>query len=439
MMDVLCGGLGAMLLLMLLSRLDARRSSSAASEAQERAASLVGERQRLQAAFERVSAELAAGASASAERQRQLDGKILQLQTQLATAEKELRTAGALLLQAQADRQAMEKELATARGDRDAARGRVTDLQKRIGEADARMEALANRLEMTEKEKSEAVSAASTLAKLREELAEARQRAEALEADVARWRKEAAAAGVKVAAAEESGKKALLDAATLRQLLDDQQATAGRLRSELRDAANRFAGIDLSGRRIVILVDKSGSMASVESQKAAPDKWPALARTVSQVLRSMPSLEKFQLVVFSDQAEFPLGKPGDWLDFSKDSPAAAEQALLKLEPRGNTNMYAALEAAFRLKNQGLDAIYLFSDGLPNVGPGLPPSPPPDEAGQSALLGRYLRDTLKNRWNSAEPKVRIHSIGFFYESPNLGAFLWALSRENGGSFVGMSRP
>jgi hypothetical protein len=37
------------------------------------------------------------------------------------------------------------------------------------------------------------------------------------------------------------------------------------------------------------------------------------------------------------------------------------------------------------------------------------------------------------------KVRINSIGFFYESPDVGAFLWALSRENDGSFVGMSRP
>jgi hypothetical protein len=39
----------------------------------------------------------------------------------------------------------------------------------------------------------------------------------------------------------------------------------------------------------------------------------------------------------------------------------------------------------------------------------------------------------------QARVRINSIGFFYESPEVGAFLWALSRENDGSFVGMSRP
>ena len=37
------------------------------------------------------------------------------------------------------------------------------------------------------------------------------------------------------------------------------------------------------------------------------------------------------------------------------------------------------------------------------------------------------------------RVRINSIGFFYQSPNVGAFLWNLSRENDGSFVGMSKP
>ena len=37
------------------------------------------------------------------------------------------------------------------------------------------------------------------------------------------------------------------------------------------------------------------------------------------------------------------------------------------------------------------------------------------------------------------RVRINAIGFFYESPELGSFLWTLARENDGSFVGMSRP
>ena len=54
----------------------------------------------------------------------------------------------------------------------------------------------------------------------------------------------------------------------------------------------------------------------------------------------------------------------------------------------------------------------------------------------------MRTALKTRWNAplvGRPKVRINTIGFFYESPDVGAFLWALARENDGSFVGMSKP
>jgi len=45
----------------------------------------------------------------------------------------------------------------------------------------------------------------------------------------------------------------------------------------------------------------------------------------------------------------------------------------------------------------------------------------------------------NRAYSGRAKVRINAVGFFYESPDVGAFLWALARENDGSFVGMSKP
>ena len=61
---------------------------------------------------------------------------------------------------------------------------------------------------------------------------------------------------------------------------------------------------------------------------------------------------------------------------------------------------------------------------------------------SPLLARIrptASKTLKNTWNTGRTKVRINTVGFFYESPDVGAFLWALARENDGSFVGMSKP
>jgi hypothetical protein len=50
--------------------------------------------------------------------------------------------------------------------------------------------------------------------------------------------------------------------------------------------------------------------------------------------------------------------------------------------------------------------------------------------------------MRQNWNRdipGRPRVRINTIGFFFESPEVGAFLWALARENDGSFVGMSKP
>ncbi len=92
----------------------------------------------------------------------------------------------------------------------------------------------------------------------------------------------------------------------------------------------------------------------------------------------------------------------------------------------------------------MDTIYLFSDGLPNIGAGLTPEQAKvlKETEQSAVLSQHLRRTLKTSWNRPQPgttPVRINAIGFFYESPDVGAFLWALARENDGGFVGMSRP
>ena len=54
----------------------------------------------------------------------------------------------------------------------------------------------------------------------------------------------------------------------------------------------------------------------------------------------------------------------------------------------------------------------------------------------------IREKTLRDWNRAlggGSRVKLHAIGFFFESPDVGAFLWALARENDGSFVGMSRP
>jgi hypothetical protein len=162
-------------------------------------------------------------------------------------------------------------------------------------------------------------------------------------------------------------------------------------------------------------------------------------------MRSLPDLEQFQVIVFSERATFLLGNDDGWINYdAKATPDQVLSALAAVKPKGGTNMFAALDAAFRFRARGLDTIYLFSDGLPNIGEGITAEQARTlkEAEQGEILGKYIRKKLRTEWNApttGSQRVRINAIGFFFESPDVGAFLWALARENDGSFVGMSRP
>jgi hypothetical protein len=213
-------------------------------------------------------------------------------------------------------------------------------------------------------------------------------------------------------------------------------------------ADNRFAGITLTGRNVVFLVDMSGSMELVDEKTEAPEKWSGVRNTLLKIMNSLPDLEKFQVIVFEEKTAFLLGKPDEWIDFDrKTSPLAVEAALKAVKPKGGTDMYAAFQAAFKFRPRGLDTIYLFSDGLPNAGEGVPVAEAKRlldmgrEPELSDRLAKHIRRTMKTNWNrdTGTDRVRINAVGFFYESPDVGAFLWALARENEGSFVGMSRP
>lgn len=217
---------------------------------------------------------------------------------------------------------------------------------------------------------------------------------------------------------------------------------------------NRFAGIAMTGKNVVFLVDISGSMIRTDENTLDPGKWPIVRETMIKVMRSLPDLEQFQVILFSNKVSYLMGNDGRWLTLDRSKPGEKDRilqmvnkALSDIKPNGDTNLHLGLTEAFKYRTTALklDTIYFISDGLPTSGPGLTAAEEarnPSEQERSIILARYLRNTLKSDWNRSDPprpRVRINSIGFFYESPDVGAFLWALSRENDGSFVGMSRP
>lgn len=287
----------------------------------------------------------------------------------------------------------------------------------------------------------------------RERHAEVVKRAEDLEARLKARIADLDEAQRQIVALERGGKESTAKVAALekeKKVALDKVATAlaqvEKERTALRQAAeNRFAGITLKGRKVVFLVDISGSMTMLDSKTDAPQKWKEVCTTVGKLLRSMPDVEQYQVITFAKEVDFPLGGNGRWLRYNPaTTPENVTRALRGITPSGGTNMYAAMETAFGYRNLGMDTIYLLSDGLPNQGEGLTAIDRSTlgELQRSQKLGRYILSKLKASWNrplKGSPRVSINTIGFFYESPDLGAFLWALARDNEGSFVGMSTP
>jgi len=488
MLDVLCCGLGAVIFLMILYSWDARRQSHALAAARariEKTSEDLGAKERSLASIEdelRATRAALVNAEAMLKRAQNELASARQINAELASklgeAEVELSRRAQRLVGAEAERSRLERALALKLEEQSATQVElasvlqslqrerrqraaaeeladlVPELRNQLGAIERRarqmeiaaaeqrrtLMSLQERLAAAEKERGELALQAADLPKLREQLATASRRLQVLDANLTTAEKARSEALARASALEKQADTAREEVRILRAQLSEKEASAGDLKRKLVEAEGRFAGIDLSGKRVVLLVDMSGSMGLSQGDRADPNKWPEVCRTVGQVLGSLNQAEQFQLIVFSDRLLQPLGRPGDWLVYDPNrSPKEVQDALLQIKPTGDTNLYMGLEAAFRFKAQGLDTIYLFSDGLPNTGPGLPDPPPRDETALANALGKFLRDRLNNQWNAGASKVRIHSIGFFYDSPNLGAFLWTLSRENGGSFVGMNRP
>lgn len=423
MLDLFCCALGCVTLLWLvnqreammrardnsglLSTLDLTRSDL--KQLKTEYAGAIADRDKLKTQVARLRTDLAAANTAADRAARDLAAmtdKAEDTADRLSKAKERV----AILTREAADAKDRARELDTALKDEEdkllLAERRASDLAGRLRESDA----IAGRLR----------ASAEMVPGLRESAAAANERIKSLENDLDLARR--AAANVDLEKKDVLNKLARAQAAT----------------------DNRFEGIALTGKRVVFLVDMSGSMEMVDEKTAAPDKWTGVRTTLLKIFKSLPDLEKYQVVLFSDQLVYPLGNEGRWLDPDPKSSDRIQLAMSAVKPKGNTNMYLAMEAAFRYRSAGLDTIYLLSDGLPNVGEGLTADAAArmNETQRSEILSRVVRSALRATWNAPQasrPRVRINAVGFFYESPDVGAFLWALARENDGSFVGMSKP
>lgn len=430
MMDVFCCTLGCVILLWLINQREAMLRTRAATAATQQLtdargalANLTAERDSLQRLLDTAHADMTSLRDQAGQIRKELDSvraRTDELVKQLADQRDRAQDAEDRL----AKKSAAEQQLTRLRAND---QRQIIELEKSLRERESAAELLTRQAADLTERLTTADARATQFRKQAELLPEVREAAVASDARI---------------------KSLERDLRDLRGVLESTRTESRDLSGQLARARTateqRFEGIALTGRRVVFLIDTSGSMDLVDDKTTDPSKWPGVRDTMLRILRSLPNLEKFQVIVFSDKVTHLLGQDGRWFDYDANSANRIAEAMSAVRPKGNTNMYAAFDAAFQYRSQGLDTIYLFSDGLPNVGEGLGPNPVPSmsETQKTEVLSRAVRTALKTRWNAVEPgrpRVRINAVGFFYESPDVGAFLWALARENNGSFVGMSKP
>ncbi len=138
-------------------------------------------------------------------------------------------------------------------------------------------------------------------------------------------------------------------------------------------------GLRVSGKRILILLDNSASMAderlvdiikikasNTAAKKSAP-KWRRAVAVAHWIIDRVPENSRYMVINYNDRADFLLDKK--WVSGSDASARSTVfHALEKLYPQAATNLYSALELIKTSAVSPTD-IYVITDSLPTKGLG----------------------------------------------------------------------
>ena len=141
-----------------------------------------------------------------------------------------------------------------------------------------------------------------------------------------------------------------------------------------------LTGLKLGGKRILILLDVSGSMLDDtivnvirirnmrDGIKRNAPKWVQTLRMVEWLTARFPRDSQYQIYVFNTKTRAALpGQEGKWLDVgNKAELNSVIEVLGKIVPEGGTNLENAFAAIGKLRPRP-DNVYLITDGLPTQG------------------------------------------------------------------------
>ena len=189
-----------------------------------------------------------------------------------------------------------------------------------------------------------------------------------------------------------------------------------------------YHGIPLKSHRTIFILDISDSMTysttefTEKPKPGDPTRLDLAKKELLSAIRTYPPKGTFGLIAFHTTVKgwrprlVPAGKG------MKDD---AKVWIEKLKPTGTTNIYGALELAFRMGGMGMvdkyypataDTIFLLSDGAPT-----------NEDLTEDKPERVLKAV--RQWNRMK-RMKIHTIGLKGHS---ATFMRALATENGGTY------
>ena len=228
-------------------------------------------------------------------------------------------------------------------------------------------------------------------------------------------------------------------------LAEDDQADGNKIREFKGDGDRQYlTGLNLGGRRTLILVDRSASMLAdtiiniirrrnmSTANKLRSVKWRQTVATVDWLTSQFAPGSEYQIYMYNnDTAPVIKGSDGVWL--KADDGTQIEEALRVLRrtvPENGTNMQAAYAVASQLTPLP-DNIILLADGLPTM----------DEPTTTAnTIDARQRFNLHNRAIRELPSgipvnVFLYPLEGDYEA---SIMYWVLAYRTSGSFISVSR-
>ncbi len=166
-----------------------------------------------------------------------------------------------------------------------------------------------------------------------------------------------------------------------------------------------YYGLSIQARRLVFVIDISGSMEGLRLMAAK--------RELINAIDDLPSDATFSIVVFNTQA---LAWRQNLMPATPAAKQAAKSFIYVLRAGGHTAAYDALEAAFRFDTE---AIYFLSDGEPNAG----------KIAAPAAIVEAVTQTNRTR------RISIYTIGIAPGQPGgpLDQFVETLAEQNFGVY------